>query len=255
MDDDFPLAKLPRETVIDVWLIELDRPLNLEVDLDSILSAEERDRAERFVFARDALRFRLCRALLRLGLAWYLQKSPRKIALTTGRRGKPCLAERSELYFNVTHSDGLGLIAFTTVGEVGIDIEAVRRHVEVLDIASTNFTRKETAIIVAARTQQEQARIFLKFWTRKEAVLKAAGCGILPGLDTVDVSQPSAGLVRLSGMSDEITDSCWLVQDLDQIDGFAGAVAAPPGDWTIRQWPIRYEDAAHRLVTRFPEAL
>jgi 4'-phosphopantetheinyl transferase len=250
MNDAFPLPKLPPASTIDVWLIDLDRQLNPGVNLDNILSAEECNRADRYVFARDAFRFRLCRAMLRLGLAWYLGKTLREIALTTNDYGKPRLAEPSVLYFNVTHSGGLGLIAFTTVGEVGIDVETIKRDVEALEIASAHFTENEASIIAAAGTPQEQVSVFFRLWTRKEAVLKAAGVGILRGLDTVDVSQQPANLVRMRGASGEIAESCWLVRDMEVIDGFMGAVAAPAGDWSILQWPIRCEDAIDRLVAR-----
>ena len=252
MSSAFPLSELPAQTTIDVWLIELDRPLSFGANLDDVLSIQERDRAARFAFERDALRFRLCRAMLRLGLGWYLQRSPRDIELATGAWGKPFLTDGSELRFNVTHSDGLGLIAFTTAGEVGIDIESLDRAVDAVDIASTYFAKGEMAMIAAGVTPQEQVSIFLRLWTRKEAVLKAAGYGIARGLDTVDMSQSRGSGLGLSGNQSTISGTGWVVKDLEPINGFVGAVAAPPGDWSIQQWWIRYEDALDRIVGKFP---
>jgi 4'-phosphopantetheinyl transferase len=216
---------------------------------------QERSRAERYIFARDARRFKLCRAMLRLGLARYLRVAPQSILLTVNCHGKPHLAEASALHFNVTHSGGLGMIAFTTVGEVGIDAEAIQRDIEALDIASANFTKNEAAMIAAARTPQEQASLFLRFWTRKEAVLKAAGCGIPRGLDTVDVSQQPVNLVRFSSPPDHIAACCWRVQDLESIDGFTVAVAAPAGDWSIQLRPVCYEDAINEVAAMLPSGL
>ena len=90
--------------------------------------------------------------------------------------------------FNVTHSEGLGLIAFSIASEVGIDVETIGRDVEMLELAAANFTTNEAAMVAAAQTEDEQARFFFRLWTRKEAVLKAAGCGIANGLKGVDVS-------------------------------------------------------------------
>jgi 4'-phosphopantetheinyl transferase len=193
--------------------------------------------------------------MLRLGLAWYLQKTPQEIQLTICSRGKPRLSGPSPLHFNVTHSEGLGLIAFTTVGEVGIDVETLQRDIEAQDIASANFTRNEAFMIAAAGTPHEQASAFLRLWTRKEAVLKAAGHGILHGLDSVDVSQQPPNLVRLSAASDGIPESIWLVHDLELIDGFTGAIAGPPGDWSIRQWPFHSEEVINRFLAIRPGAL
>jgi len=248
----FPLSKLPPQATIDVWVIDLDRPLSSGANLDNLLSIQERNRAARFAFERDSLRFRLCRAMLRLGLGWYLQRSPRDIELAAGAWGKPFLTDGSELRFNVTHSEGLGLIAFTTVGEVGIDVESLDRPVDAVDIASTYFSRSELAMIADGTTLRERVRKFLCLWTRKEAVLKAAGYGIAFGLDTVDVSQNPASGVRLSGTQGKIAGTHWAVRDLEPINNFVGAVAAPPGDWLTQQWQIRYEDALDRIVERFP---
>jgi len=63
----------------------------------------------------------------------------------------------------------------------------------------------------------------------ERAVLKAAGCGLLGGLDGVDVSQEPLDQVRLYSATGDRAESFWRVQDLEQIEGFAGAVAAPTG--------------------------
>ena len=176
-------------------------------------------------------------------LAWYLETTPKKIALTTNRHGKPCIAEPAALHFNVSHSGGLGAIAFSTAGEVGIDVEAIQRDVEALEIATANFTGTEAAMVAAARTPQEQARIFLRLWTRKEAVLKAAGCGLLGGLEGFDVSQEPLDRVRLCSATGDCAESYWRVQDLEPVDGYAGAVAAAAEAWSVTQRPVRFEEA------------
>jgi len=246
------ISLLPLEKIIEIRQIDLDRPLNPDANLDAILSVEERNRAERYIYARDALRFKHCRAMLRLGLAWYLQEVPQNILLAANSHGKPYHAEDSSLHFNVTHSGGLGLIAFTTLGEVGIDVEENHRDVEALEIAAQNFTGNEAAMVAETRTPQEQARIFLRFWTRKEAVLKAAGCGIPQGLDTVEVSKQPVNIVRFSSAPDGTTESNWRVQDLDLIDGFTGAVAAPAGDWSILLRCVSLEDAVNGFAAVLP---
>jgi 4'-phosphopantetheinyl transferase len=258
MNEAFPPPGLPPGTAIDVWRVDLDLPFESSVNIGAVLSTEERGRAERLIYARDANRFRVCRVMLRLGLGWYLGQSPAAIELTAGRRGKPELAKPTALHFNVTHCGGVALIAFTTAGEVGIDVEAVNRGVESLDIANSNFTRREAGMIAAVPSREEQTRIFLRFWTRKEAVLKAAGGGLLHGLDRVDVSGEPPGVVELAGEEGvekgERGVSRWLVRDIEGITGCAAAVAAQPGDWSVRMWAIRFEDAILRVGARFPGA-
>ena len=129
------------------------------------------------------------------------------------------------------------MIAFTTVGEVGIDVEEQQREVEALEIASSHFTEKETAIIAAATTPEEQTSSFFRIWTRKEAVLKAAGCGIQQGLDTIDVSQQHTNLVELLGSPDEIAGTTWLVRD-----------SGSPGNGRDRSFCFSHCCTARRLV-------
>ena len=248
MNEGFPVGRLPAAGTIEVWMIDLDRPLNPESNLGGLLSVEERNRAERYLSSRDAFRFERCRAMLRLGLAGYLKTPPRKIELRTNRHGKPCIAVGSALHFNVSHSGGLGAIAFTTIGEGGIDVEAIQRDVEALEIATASFTQNEAAMVAAADSIQEQSRIFLRLWTRKEAVLKAAGCGLPGGLEGFDVSHGPLDHVKLRCSTDDCTESCWRIEDLEPIDGFAGAVAAPAGDWFIHQHAVGDEEAIGALA-------
>lgn len=249
MNEDFPPAKLPTGDAIHLWWIDLDSLGIADAEPAALLSAEEREHAARFHFARDAARYRLCRAMLRLGLGWYLGRNPCELVLRTGKFGKPFITDKG-LFFNVAHSAGQGAIAFSTRGEVGIDVEAADRSVEVMDIASAYFTARERYLIAAAGP--EQLRAFLRIWTRKEAVLKAVGCGIPQGLNRVDVTR---GLVTFDG--EEITPgdygkSEWQVRDLAPAEGFAGAIAATPGDWAVEPWPMTWEGARTRILERFP---
>lgn len=255
MSECFPPAGLPAGDTIHVWWIDLDNQ-----SLDSLshtdgavafLSPQELEHAARFHFERDASRYRLCRAMLRLGLGWYLGQNPREVALRTGKFGKPHLASDAGLFFNVAHSAGLGAIAFSTQGEVGIDVEMADRSVEVMDIASAYFTARETASIAAAEGPAQLAA-FLRIWTRKEAVLKAVGCGIPNGLNRVDVTGERVNFDGEAVTPGEYGGSDWLVRDLPAMAGFAGAIAAAPGNWAIESWRIGWEDARALLRRETP---
>lgn len=257
MSEGLPPAKIPEPDTVHVWWIDLDSKEDGSAEL---LSAGELEHAARFHFAQDAKRYRLCRAMLRLGLGWYLSRNPLQIELRTGKFGKPYLApspDRSasggRLFFNVAHSAGLGAMAFSTRGEVGIDVEAANRTVEVMDIASAYFTAKETALIAAAEGPN-RLTAFLRVWTRKEAVLKAVGCGIPQGLNQVDVTRERVTFDGESITPGEYGKSDWWVRDLTPRVGFAGAIAAAPGDWAIEPRWVAWGDARTRFLERFPAA-
>ncbi|MEI9970599.1 MAG: 4'-phosphopantetheinyl transferase superfamily protein [Ignavibacteriota bacterium] len=77
----------------------------------------------------------------------------------------------------------------------------------------------------------EKERTFFRWWTRKEAVLKADGCGLSGGLDCLDISAAPPELVRFPAESEQ----WWRVEDLQSPSGYMAALAAPPGEWQVCQ--------------------
>jgi 4'-phosphopantetheinyl transferase len=238
-----PFSNLDARKTIDVWVIHTNEsPIELE-KLESLLSTEEQVRARRFVYERDAYQFRLCRALLRIGLAWNLGIPPQEVQLKEGSRGKPLLQIGSDLHFNVSHSGGLGLIAFTAIGEVGVDVEVIHEEIEVVEIASANFTLREASMISAAATESDRARIFTRLWTRKEALLKATGLGIQEGLNEFDVSGPADRPIELISLFNPSEQQYWFVRDIEINESFYGAIAAPAVEWSVHCWQVDPEKA------------
>jgi phosphopantetheinyl transferase len=88
---------------------------------------------------------------LRLTLARYTGVDPVELPLEIDDRGKPRLATRTAVRFNLSHSAGLALIAITTMREVGIDVE---------------------------RTRPERPDAYYRDWVRREAVAKCSGSGL-----------------------------------------------------------------------------
>ncbi|MBW3598990.1 MAG: 4'-phosphopantetheinyl transferase, partial [Planctomycetes bacterium] len=118
----WPAADQPPELGDDelhVWSASLDIEAGLERRLEGWLSSEERDRAARFHFPRDRRRFIACRGRLRAMLSAYTGTAPHEIEFDYGPHGKPALARRigdPSLYFNVSHSDEVAILAFRRRG-------------------------------------------------------------------------------------------------------------------------------------------
>jgi 4'-phosphopantetheinyl transferase len=79
--------------------------------------------------------------------------------------------------FNIAHAANLVILAYTTGETVGIDIEK-RKKLEYTDIMENFHTGEQQHITSAA----DPISCFYKIWTKKEALLKAAGTGIVNGL-------------------------------------------------------------------------
>jgi 4'-phosphopantetheinyl transferase len=185
-----------------IWRASLDVLLDSLAHFSSVLSLEERARAERFVFERDRQHFQVARATLRLLLGRYLQISPHAVEFEAGPQNKPYLAKHlstSRLQFNLSHSHGVALFAFAAGRELGIDLEKIRPDFASRDIAERYFAPKEIAELGALPPSEYTLGFFL-CWTRKEAYIKARGEGLRLPLDSFSVSLTPRGPAELRSM-------------------------------------------------------
>ncbi len=181
------LTELPLERV-DVWIVSLGETGH-SPDPADWLSADERARAARFAFERDRRRYCLGRGALRGILATYLRCDRTEIVFAYGETGKPCLAgadAASGLRFNASGSADTAVCAVTYGRRVGIDIEQLRAECDpaLVQYALTDAERAEFRRIPL----DQQATAFYRVWTRKEAFLKATGCGLSRPLTSFAVS-------------------------------------------------------------------
>ncbi|MCO6429097.1 MAG: 4'-phosphopantetheinyl transferase superfamily protein [Nitrosomonas communis] len=164
---------------IEVWLLEFDfNSTELASDW-ALLSAEEKARARHFHQSEDRVRAVATRAALRRLLAERVQSSPEALRIEVNGFGKPCLPTHAGIAFNVTHAGRFALIALSTQGEVGIDIEQRYRDVAHLDAHVLSTIEQASGIWSSSN--------FIELWVVKESVLKALGFGIAEYLQAITV--------------------------------------------------------------------
>lgn len=207
---------------VELWVWTLDVDDAMRGRLGAHLSADEAERAARFVFERDRQRYITARGRMREILAHEAQTSPAALRFAYSDHGKPSLEGAGGLRFNLSHSEALAALAVCREHEIGVDIELIRPLKE--DIAERFFSRSEVAALKAL-PESEQLDAFYRCWTRKEAVVKAVGEGLSRPLDTFDVSL-EAGAARLLRMESESAGpGAWKLAHFAPAPGFAGAVA------------------------------
>ncbi len=169
-----PTTPLLNEGEIHVWRIDLE---DADGSLHGLLSADERERADRMADKLLRNRFIQARGAMRSILGRYLNLPPEAIGFQYGKRGKPSLARTgSGLGFNLTHSRGLALLALGH-GEIGVDLEPVRNRSNLRKIGERVF---------AASVQEELNRLqgdallqaFFRHWTALEACAKYQGISL-----------------------------------------------------------------------------
>jgi 4'-phosphopantetheinyl transferase len=214
---------------IAVWFACVDRPLPEIREFEAVISAEEAARAQRFHSALDRDRYIVQHGILRSLLANYVGCGPRQVDIRTSANGKPYLLagpERDAIHFSASQSEAFAAFAFSRVGNIGVDIEKMRDIPDMLEIVERHFTPREKHAIFSI-PENLRSGLFYKLWTRKEAVLKAQGDGLLKQLDCVDVAAngDAQGQWKVQVAGDPVAEDFW-VMDVDGPEGFASAVAS-----------------------------
>jgi 4'-phosphopantetheinyl transferase len=167
---------------VHVWFLdpELISSQVSEVCFHELLCEEERGRCLRFVFDRDRHTYLVARSLLRKVLSRYRPDSPQAWRFVANEYGKPRIEEPPDggkIHFNLTHTRGLVALAVAHQREVGIDAEHIERSVQWKPLAQDVLADQEIAHLESV-SDAEQCRIFFRFWTLKEAYIKACGKGL-----------------------------------------------------------------------------
>jgi 4'-phosphopantetheinyl transferase len=224
------------ELQIDVWplLLESSGPA---YD-DSLLPLAERERAARFGSERGRSAFVCSRVLMRHVLAIYCDVSAGAVEFVAGHWGKPALAGHCRgsrhVSFNLSHSNGRALLAVARGRELGVDLEFVRPKTNALALARGYFCAGELEALLnapEARLQQD----FFRYWTAKEAVLKAQGTGLRVPLDCFRILfDADLQTASVETYDTGRVEAGWHVQMLDSEPGWCAAVAARGGEWTVK---------------------
>lgn len=97
-------------------------------------------------------------------------------------KGRPFLRNSGAPDFNLSDTSGGTLLAVSSRGRVGVDLERADRNLPALRLARRWFSPEETAAL-SLRPVADQASDFIRLWTAKEASCKATGTGIFGHLD------------------------------------------------------------------------
>jgi 4'-phosphopantetheinyl transferase len=223
-----PARLLLKSDDVHVWRANLDQePATIQA-LSGLLAPDERQRADRYYFQKDRDHFVVARGVLRLIFSRYLDISPDRIRFSYNQYGKPALDSctgDAGLRFNLSHSHGLALYAFTRGREIGLDIEFIREDFASLKIAESFFSPKEVEMLMALPSEL-QSSAFYNCWTRKEAYIKALGEGLSHPLHRFTVSLIAGEPVALLSTDDDPQESSrWSLMELTPGPGYVAALA------------------------------
>jgi len=200
---------------VHIWRAALDEAGWPEAER---LPGPERERAASFLREEPGRRWVAARWALRRVLEGYLGEPAAEIELELGDNGKPRLRNRDGIEFNLSHSNGLALVAVAEAREVGVDVELIEPGRDLVALAERALDPGDAAAVRAA-SESQRPIVFYAAWTRQEARVKCTGTGIAGPTPAPEV----------------------VAYDLSIDDGYAAAVAIdtssygrglPPVIWT-----------------------
>ncbi len=206
------------DTDVHVWSVDLNLSPPQVGEFDRVLTAQERQRAAKFINPLHGSRWTVARGYLRQILSQYLNITPAEIVFSYGQQGKPAV-EGNDLQFNLSHSGNRAVYAIRA-NPVGIDLEFIH-SLPAADLVDRFFSVHEQAIFHSLAVEIQQAAFF-HAWTQKEAYLKACGTGLSTPLDQIEVSiDPRTPAAVISAPIAGI----WQIEKLATSSEYAGAIA------------------------------
>ncbi len=222
---------------VHLWSARLDPPEDLLPQCASVLSADERQRAERFRTGSLRNRYVAGRGTLRMLLGRYLGTDPASFALSYQSHGKPELGlpwKTHGVEFNVSHSHELAVYAFTRSGAIGVDVEWIRPMPNAAALLERFFSPEEVWQWQQMPAER-QLLAFFQGWTRKEAWLKAVGSGLSFPLNEFCVTLDGPARV-LSIRGDTVEAAQWWLESCEPCDEYVAAVAMWGKAGMVRRW-------------------
>jgi 4'-phosphopantetheinyl transferase len=201
--------------------------------LRALLSADELEKADKFVFPEHRARSAAARGQLREILGAALSLDPRALRFEYGPKGKPSLVG-APLSFNVTHSGDLALVSLAHVAH-GVDLE-LHRDRGYDDVARRFFAAGEVSRLMAL-PEAQRGSAFFETWTAKEAFVKATGDGITVLLADFEARWDAPGEGHIELLADQAPGRFWL-RALDVGPGASAAlvVAGPRLQVRVFRW-------------------
>jgi 4'-phosphopantetheinyl transferase len=143
-----------------------------------------------------------------------------------------------DVNFNLAHSHGKAIYAFSRGRDLGIDLEFIREDFGGEEIAERFFSASEIAALKAVPVDLAK-QAFFNCWTRKEAYIKARGEGLSMPLDVFDVSlSPGEAAALLCNHKEPAEVARWAMQELSVPAGYVAALVVEGDGFEVKRFSI-----------------
>lgn len=157
-------------------------------DAKKYLDKNDTEKLEAIKSASRSLEFIYGRYVCKKVIAMYIKPFLSGLNFKYDSRGKPYIeCYDKPVKFNLSHSgDFLALVVADK--EVGMDIEIVNEAMlpDIKNIAVDQYLEHEAQVVISSSDDASLFSTFYRFWTCKEAALKAIGVGLYHPMQSVD---------------------------------------------------------------------
>jgi 4'-phosphopantetheinyl transferase len=171
------------DRTIQLWLGELSANDETYPHYLQFLDQNERHQAQQYSNKTARIAYAESHARLRLLLSKILDCDPKTLRINKAEHGKPYLPDYPEFVFNISHTANKIIVAAGKSCLLGVDIETMKPRKSLSGLVDKCFAYEEQSYW-RQLPEHEQTQAFYRFWTRKEALVKATGRGIALGLNT-----------------------------------------------------------------------
>jgi 4'-phosphopantetheinyl transferase len=236
--------EFPRLSTDKVYLFYADVRALEEINASTSerwLNHSEQSRLEHFHFERDSKLYQLSHCMLRWVLSHYTGQLPEHLEFEVNNYGKPSLKGNDDISFNLSHSNGIAVLAMGKNRELGVDLEQINYQKEIHNILDHFFHPDEIFQFKTLKNTQKSA-LFFKLWTLKEAYIKAKGMGLSIPLNAFNFDCTQAPILEVFFQA-ELNEktSPWQFSLFESLhyDNFLTAVAVKSAQVSIDAYNVR----------------
>ncbi len=188
---------------VDVWFWDNSDFSDKADEICQVLSASEIARGNRYASREKALHWSISRAKVREHLGRITKTRPSDLVFEENAYGQLSLASAAlpDLSFSISHDGAYSVLAVSQSAAVGVDLESVQDLTrEEMDWPLSPTERRHLSAVPSGHLSQA----FFRYWTLKEAFIKALGLGVSFPLHDFDMTpfDREPGLLRVKGDPD-----------------------------------------------------
>lgn len=218
-----------------IWFFSVTQS-SLILEARSCLSSEECAHVEHLTIEKSKKLYIASYGIRRILLANYLGISSDDLIFQTNEHGKPSLNYNAMLqretsfstdmsiHFNISHSGEYAVFIFSLDSPIGIDIQQVHPSSCEEMIVKRMFHPNEQ-MLFSTLTQEKKTNLFYRFWTIREAFLKALGCGFSMPSNTfcIEYDKSSENYYKITKSPEDY--SLWRIKSIPAPENYMCSIA------------------------------